>query len=281
MRRLIGLLFSLWGICYAAWADVADGGRSPYVSTATSVSIGHVSVFDSYLSPSVYTGMEFGLHRDVMRLLGTRSGKWSIQYEWQVRAASTHDASSVGTVWEAMLDGQVACRALLTERKGLKCWAGAAVSSAIGGFYNVRNSNNPGQLKAAMHFMLSGLMSYRFRLWHLPLIARWQADVPVVGAMFLPHYGQSYYEIFGLNQHHRVVHFTSLHNAPCLRTVLSLDFPIRRTNVRLAYHARVDQYAVGGLKGHHWSNACEVGVVKNFRMLYDDRPGLSDRFIPY
>ena len=53
--------------------------------------------------------------------------------------------------------------------------------------------------------------------------------------MFSPHYGQSYYEIFSLGNSSGVVKFTSLHNQPSLRRMLTADFPVGRAKMRFAY----------------------------------------------
>ena len=61
----------------------------------------------------------------------------------------------------------------------------------------------------------------------------YQAHLPVMGCMFSPRYGQSYYEIYqGYGD--RNVRFTSPANALSLRQLFSLDFCFARTTLRVS-----------------------------------------------
>ena len=88
-----------------------------------------------------------------------------------------------------------------------------------------------------------------------------------MGIMFSPEYGQSYYEIFSLKNGGKNVLFTSLHNQPSLRQLVTLDFPIRSVNMRFGYLCDIQQAKVNNLKSHIWSHAFMIGFVKNFYLL--------------
>ena len=108
---------------------------------------------------------------------------------------------------------------------------------------------------------------YRFLLMRKWFTARLQLDAPVVGAMFTPNYGQSYYEIFSLGHYDRNVRFTYPGNAPTLRGLLTLDVPVATAVVRLGYLADIRQSDVNHLKRHAWSHAFLVGCVKHFSII--------------
>ena len=104
-------------------------------------------------------------------------------------------------------------------------------------------------------------------IWHLkikryPVVLRYQVNLPVMGVMFSPHYGQSYYEIFSLGNAGGVIKFTSLHNQPSLRQMLSVDFPIGYTKMRFSYLADLQQSNVNNIKTHTYSHVFMVGFVK-------------------
>ena len=55
-------------------------------------------------------------------------------------------------------------------------------------------------------------------------------------------------------------------NALSLRQTLSLDFPIRKTTVRISYIGDFQQANVNHLKSHVWSNAFMIGYVKSIQL---------------
>ena len=92
-----------------------------------------------------------------------------------------------------------------------------------------------------------------------------------MGVMFSPHYGQSYYEIFSLGNSSGVVKFTSLHNQPSLRQMLTADFPVERAKIRLGYIWDTQQSKVNDIKTHTYSHVFMVGFVKDLYLLRNKR----------
>ncbi len=131
-----------------------------------------------------------------------------------------------------------------------------------GGFvYNLRNTNNPASARAYINLDASGMAIWHTKIKNYPLALRYRVNLPVIGVMFSPHYGQSYYEIFTLGHASGVVRFTSLHNQPALRQMLSVDFPIRYTKMRLSYLCDLQQSKLNGIKTHTYSQVFMVGFV--------------------
>ena len=133
-----------------------------------------------------------------------------------------------------------------------------------GGFvYNLRNTNNPASARAYINLDVSGMAIWNLRIKNYPLTLRYQVNLPLMGVMFSPHYGQSYYEIFSLGNSSGVIQFTSLHNQPSLRQMLSVDLPIGYTKMRFSYLADLQQSNVNGIKTHTYSHVFMVGFVKD------------------
>ena len=126
------------------------------------------------------------------------------------------------------------------------------------------------------------MVIYRFRIGNYPLIARYQANLPLMGVMFSPEYGQSYYEIFSLKHGGKNILFTSLHNQPAFRQLLTLDFPVGNMNVRAGYICDIQQAKVNHLKSHTWSHVFMLGFVKNFYLIKNKKKvGMSPKVSPY
>ena len=155
--------------------------------------------------------------------------------------------------------------------KNLKLMAGPILDLNGGFIYNLRNSNNPVQAKAYINLGASGMAIYRFKIKEYPFILRYQLNIPLVGILFSPEYGQPYYEMSLSHDWGKNICFTSIHNQPSLRQFLTLDFPIRSTVVRVGYIADIQQAKVNQLKSHQWSHAFMVGLVKNFYVFKGKR----------
>ena len=135
---------------------------------------------------------------------------------------------------------------------------------ANGGFvYNLRNTNNPASARAYVNLDASGMAIWHLKIKRYPMVLRYQVNLPVMGVLFSPHYGQSYYEIFSLGNAGGVIKFTSLHNQPSLRQMLSIDLPIGYTKMRFSYLADLQQYKVNNIKTHTYSHVFMVGFVKD------------------
>lgn len=104
----------------------------------------------------------------------------------------------------------------------------------------MRNSNNPGSLKASTNLNLSLMAFYSWR----GITFRWQLGTPFIGLFFSPEYGHSYYEIFTLGNSRQTLHFASFHNQQALRNYFTVDLPIRNVTLRAGYlgdYYRTDQ----------------------------------------
>ena len=65
--------------------------------------------------------------------------------------------------------------------------------------------------------------------------------------------------------------FTSLHNQPSLRQMLTADFPVRRAKMRFAYIWDAQQSHVNDIKTHTYSHVFMVGFVKELYLLKNKR----------
>ena len=185
-------------LCFAATAANAQ-------NKSHMIGLGPTKVLDTYLTPENFSGtgityMYIKEQRDTTR-------RWSNTYEHEVDLSNTHDRShnindleiTYNLYWARYYN----FRPVLN---GLKLQAGVAANLCAGAIYNMTSSNNPAQARAALNIMPSATATYGFHISRHRFTARYELNLPLVGVMFSPNYGQSYYEIFSRgNYDHNIV----------------------------------------------------------------------------
>lgn len=239
-----------------------------YVMRSTLFGVGHSNIFETYLSPLEYTGTEVRFLHESMRMTRLLGGKVSGQSLIQVNASYNKNISQTAEMYAGLVNWSYALhyQFRMNDDK-LKILVGPMLDLNGGVVYNRRNSNNPAQAKAYGGLGASGMLIYKFRIARYPLTVRYQANLPLLGVMFSPEYGESYYEIFSLGNGGRNVVFTSLHNNPSLRQMVTLDFPIRNVTMRVGYVCDIQQSKVNNLKSHAYSHDFMIGFVRNLYLL--------------
>lgn len=267
MKRIIGglLFLCLFFTNLQAQEDSLQANR--YVMRSTLYGAGHTNILDTYLSPMEYTGLELRMLRENMRMTRFMDGNVSRQSLFQAHVAMTENKAGTGSEFSFLANWNLAYHYQFRFNENFKILAGPNLDLNGGMIYNFRNSNNPVQVKAYMNLGASGMAIYRFKIKEYPLVFRYQLNIPLLGLMFSPEYGQPYYEMSLSHNWRKNICFTSIHNQPSIRQFMTLDFPIRSTNLRFGYMADIQQAKVNHLKSHTWSHAFMLGFVKNFYLL--------------
>lgn len=229
--------------------------------------VGKTHVLDTYLSPIVYSGPEVRLMFEKTRPLKRGNGRILSQTIVQGHFAYTKNTSKMADEYVGMLQLNFGWHYKFYNYRRLQLYAGLAGDLNAGCFYMKRNSNNPAQGKLYFNTELSGMAVYHFRIKRKWLKARYQLSAPLMGVMFSPEYGQSYYEIFSLRQSKGNVKFTHPFNEPSLRHYLSVDIPFRTYAMRVGYIGDFHQSKVNNLKCHTYSHLFMFGVVKHLFLL--------------
>ena len=113
-----------------------------------------------------------------------------------------------------------------------------------------------------------GVASYKFILFRLPMVARYELALPLAGIQFSPNYGQSYYEIFSRGNYDHNVVPTSLVTAPEWRQLLTLDAQVsRQLTIRVDYLGNIQQSRVNNLRQHIWTHRFVIGLTKRFSLI--------------
>ena len=227
------------------------------------IGVGATRLLDTYLSPEHYSGTEVRFIDHTIRQKPLRHWSTEIVHQGYISQSKprSKDATEVGGMYSLgwgrhynwnFLDGALDVR------------AGGMGELNLGFLYNTRNSNNPAQARVGISVSPSAAATWHFRLWNRPFHLGYELSAPLLGLMFSPNYGQSYYEIFtrGNYDHNAVV--TTPFSAPSMRHLLTLDFTLWKTTFRVGYMGDYQQSEVNEIKYHNYSHLLVVGFVKKF-----------------
>jgi hypothetical protein len=201
------------------------------VNQSTLLGVGSMILTDTYLSPLEYNGLSLSLFHERLSATSLFNGNMLIQHQFFLQGASTNNPISNSKTYYGNIDYHLHGFYPIFKTESFRLLGGSGTELSIGGIYNIRNSNNPAQLKTSVNLNASLLAFYKWKL----LTFRWQVTSPLIGAFFSPGYGQSYYEIFVLGNDSGVVHFATPANQRGLRNYITVDYPIGKVNLRAGY----------------------------------------------
>ena len=236
------------------------------ITNARLVGIGATQILDTYLSPEKYKGTEL---RYISHTVREREGRrWSREIVHQGSIARADNRSGNGDEiagryqfgygWHLNWHG-------LDGRLHLK--AGGMIDADLGFIYNTRNGNNPSQALAALNLTPSAAISYQFTVKRRAINVSLEAEIPLIGLRFSPNYGQSYYELFAKGNYDHNIVPTFIGNAPSMRHLLAVDFPLLGGTCRIGYLGDFRQTNINHLKSHIYTHAVVIGVVKKFKFI--------------
>lgn len=274
-RCKIVLLLLVGWVCVMAQTDSLSSSSaeaklhtSPVRTQVRMLGIGSAEILDTYLSPEDYNG--FSLRYIAMN-------EWADKRNDRFTHRFTHEGmfSRVRNRADnnSELGGQYFFRYALLHQwtiadGRLRFFFGGEAEATTGFLYNTRNQNNPAQARLSLHIAPMTGVDYRFLVGKRPCRLQYEASVPLVGMMFSPNYGQSYYELFNCGNYDHNLVFTTVGSVPSLRQQLAFDFPVSRFYLRVGYLGDYRQASVNGLKYHEYSHSLLVGIVSRFSITH-------------
>lgn len=234
------------------------------INDATLIGIGSFHAKDTYLSDSQYKGIGFRLTNERMKYL-SHSPHMSRQQVIDIQYANLKNPTQTTSTLMALVDYSLSYHYHFHIHPTFKLLTGGGIHTMAGVIYNTRNGNNPASAKFDIDLNLSLMAIHTPYIKNYPLTLRYQIDMPFFGALFSPHYGQSYYEIFSLGNTKNIVQVSAPHNKIAVRNSFTVDFPIGSFILRAGYLGDFYKSNVNGIQNKIKSHAFMLGIVRELR----------------
>ncbi len=228
---------------------------------------GYANVLDTYLSPLEYTGTDFSLTRRSQRPTRRSEGRISRTTLVSAHLACLNSPRDNRDEWDADILAAIGWHVNYKPSKNWRLAMGGLGEMGGGFTYNTKGGNNPAQGRLFADVALSVIAEHSLQIGKQTLTASTQLDIPLIGAAFTPHYGQSYYEIFALSHTDRNVRLTHPFNSPSARWLTTVSFPLFGATLTAGYMADIRQSDIAGLKRHSWRHHFVVGYVRKIQIL--------------
>ncbi len=235
--------------------------------TTYMIGVGPTKIYDTYLSQEHFSGT--GLTFLATSQRSNANLHWSTLMEHQAHLASADDRSGDSNEMQGDYSFLIGRLRRFDILPSLSVEVGGMAVANAGFIYNTSNGNNPAQARLSLNVMPTATATWRFRLFHRQMALRYETQLPLVGIMFSPNYGQSYYEIFTRGNYDHNIVPTTFVSAPNMRHQIMADINLGPlTTLRLGYLGDLQQAKVNNLKSHIYSNHFMIGFVKCFTVTH-------------
>jgi hypothetical protein len=202
------------------------------------VGLARTAVKDPYLSPLQYNGSGVTANFNDKRFFLKNSEKFISTSNLSVFYANLLNPSKTAAMQYFGINVNYGVHYKFLIKKNFSVLTGTSADIDFGFKYLARNSNNPFNMDFAANLNLSVAAMLKIPLWRRVFQLELNARTPILGAMFAPQKGASYYEMGtfdgGMSN---VFHFSNLANKNGLRTNLVFDIPLNRITISLSGNA--------------------------------------------
>ena len=240
MKRLLYILTLLLSPAIV-WAQECSTEPQRPVFTAVEFEVGGSRLIDTYLSPYSSSGWDIGLNVELMQALKPDNYRWVWQQLIGLNFGYTR--LSISGAGLTIMGGANYNFALMhrsnTPIEGLQLYYGGNLSLLGEGVYNYHGGNNPVSVKADVSVGFTGMAVYNFSLGKLPITARYQLQLPVIGIFAQPEYAESYYEVW-LGNYQNFLHCGTWVNRFDIDNRITIDMHMTTWALRIGYHNRIN-----------------------------------------
>jgi len=225
----------------SCFATAQTTNEQKYLLTSASNTLGYsvTDFIDPYLSPLTYSGSGIGYNFQSQRFLSIENTRISKFQKLSLLAGKAYNPPHTASMSYFGVNYGWGMRCHLQPINRFRVQLGGLWDLDFMFKYLARNVNNPVNVDLGTNLNVSGSATYDISLFRKNMKLKLDVKSPVLGCMFVPYSGASYYEMFGLGNLDNILHFSSLHNKRGVDANLMLEIQLRSTvwRVGLGYES--------------------------------------------
>ena len=206
-----------------------------------------LGILDPYLSPIKYSGNMLNYQEENSWFLSPEKINISMHNSLNLETGFTLNPTSSNYLFYLGANYGWGMSYHFRLQKNLQLLAGGLCNLDFGVKMIGRNVNNPVNIDLATNLNLTGSLLYDFSLLKKTLRLKLSMQTPILGCMFVPREGASYYEIFQLGNFTNTFHVSSLMNKRGLSGAFTVDVPFNRSVWRVGLNFLTLKYAANDM----------------------------------
>ncbi len=274
MKKILTLFLSLLCISVSLRANdlAVDAPRRSAIPAATefrprpvtgvyALEIGRRMVVSRYLAPVEYAGTEYAVAGAWWKAMPFAPERAMMQFDTRISGATTLLNPRKNTSMQGLdVEFDWNMRAWWQLPQGFRVSVGGGMELDAGVLALLKNSNNPASVNVAASLGAAASASWTHRFGRLPVRADIYLRAPLLGAFYMPGYGETYYEML-VGNHSGLVHcgWPGNHRKLDMHLTIRLDFG--RTAMEVGYRYHFQRTQANNLVQRTLSNSFTIGVI--------------------
>jgi hypothetical protein len=228
-------------------AQNAENKKYLLTNYLNTTEVSALSLTDPYLSPLKYSGIGVSYNTENSRFLTAENSFLSRQNKLKLQAGLLLNPRNTAAMMNIGMNYGWGMYYHFRINKDFQLLAGGLWDADFGFKYLDRNVNNPVNLDLATNLNLTGKAKYDLPFRRKTLQLQLEVQTPVMGCMFVPLGGASYFEMFQLGNLTDAFHFSSLYNKRGLNTKFVVEVPFNRSVWHFGFRTSSLKYSSNNL----------------------------------
>ncbi len=239
---------------------IAEADMLRPVTQIYTLEIGERSARAEYLSPIAYSGTEAGISGWWNKVLPFAPRKAMMAFDAHASYASMLNPAGNASMMSLSVRFAWEMRWYTRLPHSLTLSIGGGPAIDCGAMALLRNSNNPVDLTLKAYLRLGASLSWRSKIARVPILLEERLATPLIGAFFMPQYGETFYEIY-LGNTRGLAHCGWPGNMAGLANNLTLTLDLGTTALTAGYRFDISSARANSLHTVAITHAFVIGVI--------------------